>query len=425
MLVEMGSSRRLLLAGMLLSAACVSGQERVVSEERPGDLPAATTSAASAPTDSTSTSTSMSTSTSTTSTTTTTLAPLQGLRLEWVGTDLARPTFLAAPRGDPRLFVVEQQGRVVVLRADGEIEPFLDIREEVGAIGIEQGLLGLAFHPAFRDNGRFYLYYTDRAEDSRLIEYVVGPDPDRADPARRREVLFVDQPADRHNAGMLAFGPDGYLYVALGDGGDGGGHGQEIDSLLGKILRLDVDRGDPYSIPADNPFVAGAGAPEIWAYGLRNPWRFSIDEVEGLLYVADVGQSDLEEIDVVELRPVGYDFGWANMEGSECFAGRQCDPTGTVLPTVEYGHDQGCSVTGGYVYRGAAIPEIRGHYFYGDWCGGWVRSFRYEQGTATEQVDWSEDLGEIGQITSFGVDGQGELYITTWHGGIARIVAER
>ncbi len=361
----------------------------------------------------------------TTTPTTTPPAPLQGLQLEVVGTGFARPTYVAAPPGDPRLFVVERRGTVVIVDDDGEVlpDPFLDIRDAVLDGGIEQGLLGLAFHPQFEQNGRFFVYYTDEAGDSRLVEYTVPAGSGAADPGSARQLLHVPQPTDRHNAGMLLFGPDGYLYVSLGEGGAAADHAQDPNTLLSAILRLDVDSGDPYGIPPDNPFVEGGGAPEVWAYGLRNPWRFAFDE--GLMYIADVGHSDWEEINVVPLGGAPYNFGWLIMEGTHCFSRPGCDTAGLVLPVLEYGHDEGCSVTGGFVYRGVAIPELVGHYFYADWCGSWVRSFRYANGRATQPADWSEDLAEVGQVNSFGLDGSGEMYVATWSGMVARIAPVR
>ena len=201
-------------------------------------------------------------------------------------------------------------------------------------------------------------------------------------------------------------------------------HGQRTDTVLGSILRLDVDGGDPYAIPAGNPFARSGGAPEIWVYGMRNPWRFSIDPVDRLVYIGDVGQEAWEEIDVISLDHAGANLGWRLMEGSHCFAAG-CDTSGLVLPVVEYGHDEGCSVTAGHVYRGDAIPELRGHFFYADWCRGWVRSFRYSGGGATDQTDWSADLAGIGQIDGFGIGPDGELYAATWGGDLVRIVAVR
>jgi glucose/arabinose dehydrogenase len=315
---------------------------------------------------------------------------------------------------------------VIRIAADGELtsEPFLDITGDVDSGGNEQGLLGLAFHPGYADNGRFFVYVTNNGGDTEVLEYRVSDDPNRADAGSQRELLEVVQPASNHNGGMLEFGPDGYLYVGLGDGGgadDQFGNGQRPDTLLGTILRLDVDSFEPYAIPPDNPFVDGGGAREVWAYGLRNPWRFSIDAATNTLYIGDVGQSRFEEIDAVDLGLGGLNYGWPAAEGNDC---REGDCSGFTAPVLTYGHGEGCSVTGGYVYRGEAMPELDGHYFYADWCGGWVRSFRFD-GTVSDEIDWSSELGAIGAITSFGTDTAGELYIATGEGTVFKLVPVR
>jgi glucose/arabinose dehydrogenase len=347
------------------------------------------------------------------------------LDVEIIGEDFDQPVYVTSPAGDPRLFVVERAGTIrIVDPASGKLEqPLLDIRAEVHDPGIEQGLLGMAFHPDFADTGRFFVYYTDSDNDTQLVEYRKNPNENTADPLTARRLLLFPQPTDRHNGGMLLFGPDGYLYLGLGEGGKASLHAQHPETLLSAILRIDVDDGDPYGIPPNNPFIEGEGAPEVLVYGLRNPWRFAIDD--GLLYIADVGHSDWEEINVVPLDGIPYNFGWLIMEGNHCFIPTDCDPTGLTLPVLEYGHDQGCSITGGFVYRGAAIPELNGHYFYADWCTRFVRSFRYEGGVAADQQDWSDDLAEVGQINSFGLDADGELYVATWSGTVARIIARR
>jgi len=357
-----------------------------------------------------------------------TLPPFQGLGLEVVADGLATPVFVTAPPGDDRLFVIEKAGRIRVIGGAAADDVFLDVRSLIIETHMEQGLLGMAFHPGYADNGRFFIYYTDSNGNSNLVEYLVSDDdPDRADPASASVVLTQEQPRFNHNGGMVAFGPDGYLYLGLGDGGGGNdryGNGQRADTLLGAILRLDVDSAVPYAVPPDNPFVDGGGAPEVWAYGLRNPWRFDIDG--GLIYVADVGQAAWEEIDLIPLGEGGFNFGWPLTEGRECGEKHPgCDPTGFTMPVVVYSHDEGCSVTGGYVYRGSAFPELDGHYFYADWCGGWVRSFRYEGGVVTDETDWSDDLGSVDQIVSFGRDGAGEIYIVVQEGTVFRIVPVR
>jgi glucose/arabinose dehydrogenase len=296
--------------------------------------------------------------------------------------------------------------------------------------GSEQGLLGLAFHPAYATNGRFFVDYTDAAGDTRVVEFQVSADPDSAS-AIEKEILFVDQPFSNHNGGQLAFGPDGNLYVGLGDGGSGGdpqGNGQSLGTLLGKILRLDVDAASPYAVPTDNPFVGRAGAKgEIWSYGLRNPWRFSFDPETGAMWIGDVGQDQWEEIDMEPAAQGGRNYGWNRMEGTHCYPpGSACSPTGLTLPVAEYEHRAGCSVTGGFVYRGMELPELRGTYFYGDYCTGLVRSLRQVNGGPAEQRDWTPALrrtsgGAMEGLSSFGVDSRGELYLVLLSGEIYRL----
>ncbi|MBE0595101.1 MAG: PQQ-dependent sugar dehydrogenase, partial [Gemmatimonadales bacterium] len=249
-------------------------------------------------------------------------------------------------------------------------------------------------------------------------------DPDVADAMSAKLVIAIDQPYANHNGGMIAFGPDGMLFIGMGDGGsanDPHGNGQNRATLLGAMLRIDVDTGDPYAIPADNPFVGQPDARgEIWALGVRNPWRFSFDRGGSRLYIADVGQNAWEEIDIVPASQAGLNFGWNVMEGTHCFRSTSCDQTGLTLPAVEYGHDQGCSVIGGYVYRGTAMPELAGHYFYADWCQGWLRSFRFDgAGNLTEHTEWP--VGDIGNPVGFGEDADGELYIASQNGRVYRL----
>jgi glucose/arabinose dehydrogenase len=352
------------------------------------------------------------------------MAPLQGLELRLVVDGLTQPVLLISPSEDPRRFVAERTGVVWLLDDNGVQleEPFLDLRDRVNSGGIEQGFLGMAFHPAFADNGRFFAYYYKQGvEQTQLSEFAISADVDRGDPSSEVVLLTFDKPTTRHNGGMLQFGPDGFLWMSLGEGGAASVNSQDPTKLLSSILRLDVDSGDPYGIPADNPFVDGGGAPEVWAKGLRNPWRFSIDG--DLIYIGDVGHEDFEEIDIVPLDGAPYNFGWLRMEGSSCFqSGCDAVAEGLTLPVVEYTHAEGCSVTGGFVYRGAAIPELDGHYFYGDWCGEWIRSFRYEDG---EVVDHQTRFEEAGQINSFGRDSEGELYVLTYEGAVKQIVPVR
>lgn len=353
------------------------------------------------------------------------------LTLATVATGLDFPLDLTAPRNDPRLFVVEKTGRIRVIENGAVLPaPFLDLHDRVSG-GPEQGLLGLAFDPAYSTNGRFVVNYTDLNGDTRISAFRVSADPDVADVSTETVLLAVPQPFPNHNGGGLAFGPDGYLYAGLGDGGGGGdpnGNGQSLATLLGKLLRIDLNGGTPYAVPPDNPFAAAAGPAtrgEIWSYGLRNPWRFSFDRLTHDLYIGDVGQDAHEEIDVAPGGGGGLNFGWNRMEGAHCYpptAGDACDRAGLTLPVVDYDHGQGCSVTGGYVYRGAAIPDLQGVYLYGDYCQGFVRSFRFAGGQATDQRDW-QALRPSGNVTSFGEDAAGEVYVLTAQGGVYRIVS--
>jgi glucose/arabinose dehydrogenase len=356
-------------------------------------------------------------------------SPLQSLGTEVLLEGLAQPVFATTAPGDDRIYVVERGGKILIYDpATGALnpDPFLDVTHKSKAnIGIEVGLLGLAFHPDYAENGRLFIYYTDTNSDTAVAEYA-RQDADQVDPTSGEVFIEVAREGIRHNAGMLLFGPDGYLYVAIGDGGMFEEFGQNPNVFLGTILRLDMDTGDPYSAPDDNPFFSGGGAPEVWAYGLRNPWRFSIDRASNTMFIGDVGQADAEEINAVALEPAGYNFGWPVMEGNNCWLPREgCDQTGIQLPTTVYSHTEGCSVTGGYVYRGSQIPEYYGHYFYADWCLGWVRSFEYAGGAVLNPQDWSADLANPGQITSFGLDGDGEMLYTTFEGTLGRIVAVR
>jgi glucose/arabinose dehydrogenase len=349
------------------------------------------------------------------------------LRAVEVASGLSNPLYLTAPSGDDRLFVVEQPGRVRIIRAGALLpQPFLDITAKVSSGG-ERGLLSIAFHPRYATNGYLYVNYTDLAGHTRIERYSVSPtDRDAADPSSAQLVLFVAQPYANHNGGLLLFGPDGMLYVGLGDGGSGGdphNNAQSTATLLGKLLRLDVDGGSPYAIPAGNPFVGQAGTRgEIWALGLRNPWRFAFDRVAGLLYVADVGQNRWEEISVVLANRPGVNYGWRVLEGNECYGAATCSSEGLERPVVEYSHAEGCSVTGGAVYRGSLIPGIVGHYFYSDYCTGFLRSFRYANGQALDRRDWN--VGTLGYVLSFGEDLAGELYVLSANGRVYRLEAQ-
>jgi hypothetical protein len=363
------------------------------------------------------------------------------LRLEQVNASLAFPVFLTAPPGDTlRLFVVEKGGAVKVIdRASGNvIATFLNISNLLpNPLGNEQGLLGLAFDPQYATNRRFYVSYTDTAGNSVIARYLADPNnPNVALGAADLIIMTMVQPFTNHNGGMIAFGPaDDLLYIGFGDGGGSGdpnNRAQNTGDLLGKLLRIDINVDDfpadqmrNYGIPTGNPFVGVAGADEIWSIGLRNPWRFSFDLQTGDLYIADVGQDNWEEVNASTApnAGIGINYGWRIMEGLHCFSpSTNCDMTNLTRPVVEYDHTQGCSITGGYVYRGIAVPALQGTYFYGDFCARFVRSFKLVNGMATEQASWPA-LNPGGNITSFGEDAAGELYIMTSAGGLFRIVS--
>jgi len=353
------------------------------------------------------------------------VSQLVTLAAEQVVSGLEQPVYLTAPTGDPRLFIVEQAGRILLVK-NGKLEsrPFLDIRAKVGSGG-ERGLLSIAFHPQYIANGFLFVDYTDTHGDTRIERYTVSRDPDVADAASGKLILRIDQPYRNHNGGMNLFGPDGMLYIGMGDGGseyDPQRNGQNNNVLLSKLLRINVDKGEPYSVPSANPFVKGGGRAEIWATGLRNPWRFAFDGKDGNLYIADVGQDKYEEIDVVPMNRAGVNYGWSVMEGFSCFRDSSCDERGLQRPALVYNHDHGnCSVTGGFVYHGRKIPAIDGLYFYSDYCTGWLKSFKYVDGRVTQQAQWA--VGKLGNVASFGLDGLGELYVVDHGGRIFRIVS--
>jgi len=340
--------------------------------------------------------------------------------LDEVATSFSAPVYVDAPAGDARLFVVEQGGVIKIIDNGSTLDtPFLDISSLVQWSG-EQGLLGIAFHPNYASNGRFFVHYTNKSGKGNTViaEYRVGSDPNRADPSSARTLLTVTQPAANHNGGSITFGPDGYLYIGLGDGGGGNDryqNGQNTGTLLGSILRIDADTG---AAAPGNPYG------KIWAYGLRNPWRMSFDSVTGALYVGDVGQSAREEITVVTA--VGANLGWPIMEGSICRPPTTgcTPPPNYVGPIYDYQLDPGPrSVAGGYVYRGSDLPDLVGTYFYADIYEGEIRSFKNVGGVATSQQNWSSQLGQIPYLASFGTDGAQELYAVSLSGSIYRFVA--
>lgn len=356
-------------------------------------------------------------------------SPVSGapaLTLRRIASGLNQPVDLQSAPGDrTRLFVLEQPGRIRVIRNGALVErAFLDIVSRVGSGG-ERGLLGLAFHPRYAENGRFFVNYTDRSGDTHIAEFRVTGDPEVADAGSERLVLFVNQPFSNHNGGGLAFGLDSKLYIGLGDGGSGGdplGNGQNRAALLGKLLRIDVDGASPYTVPADNPFAGQAGTRgEIWALGLRNPWRFAFDRQNGDLYIGDVGQNAREEVDVgLAARRGGENYGWNITEGTQCYSPSSgCNRTGLTGPVLDYDHGAGCSITGGVLYRGCRMPGHAGTYFYGDFCTGFVRSFRLQNGQATDQRDWTSSLGgNLDQVSAFGADQDGEIYILDYDGEV-------
>jgi glucose/arabinose dehydrogenase len=360
------------------------------------------------------------------------IAPVAGAAFKLqtiVSSGLSSPVHLTAPAGDAqRLFVVEQPGRIRVVKNGVLLSPaYLDITGRVESGG-ERGLLSVAFHPAFASNGKLYVYYTRSGGDVRISEFTApSPQADTADPGTEVNLLTIEHSANsNHNGGLVLFGPDGFLYAGVGDGGGGGdplGSGQDTASLLGKLLRIDVAQ--PGTPVAGNPFGSA-----VYDYGLRNPWRFSFDRLTGDLYVGDVGQNAWEEIDFKaapapgQAPPAGINWGWNLMEGTHCYAAPGCDAAaqGLALPILEYGHGEGQSVTGGYVYRGPAMPAATGTYFYADFYT-FVRTFRVAMGQATSPQDVTGQLGvSVGNVSSFGEDGCGELYVVSYGGAIHKLV---
>jgi glucose/arabinose dehydrogenase len=369
--------------------------------------------------------------------------------IRMVASDLNKPLFVThAGDGSGRIFVVEQPGTIRIIN-EGQLlpEPFLDISDRVNDRSNEQGLLGLAFAPNFRETGAFFVNYTDANGDTIVARFQADPeDANRADANSEAAILTIAQPAGNHNGGMIAFGPDGYLYVGTGDGGaanDRFGNGQNPQSLLGKMLRIDVltDPASPYTIPDDNPWVAADWAgqdvlDEVWAVGLRNPWRYSFDRVTGDLWIGDVGQNQYEEVNYI---PAGttppLNFGWPIMEATHCFGRADCDQTGLWLPVAETDHRGNCSLTGGYVYRGQAFPELTGTYLFGDYCSGKIWATLPDpdaeqsdvlavQNAKESDIAWRsvEVLDTALSINSFGEDEAGELYVIDHKGSISQIV---
>jgi glucose/arabinose dehydrogenase len=349
--------------------------------------------------------------------------------LEMVVDGLDQPSgFAVAGDGSNRFFILEQPGRIRVVQEGALLEePFLDITERVGNDATEQGLLGLAFHPNYTENSFFYVNYTNNDGHTTISRFSVSGDPNVADSESESLVLFVEQPAGNHNGGHLVFGPDGYLWIGLGDGGASGDrfqNAQNPGTLLGSMLRIDVDGAEPYGVPADNPFVDDPNArSEVWATGLRNPWRYSFDSETGDLYIADVGQGEWEEISVARAGSTGGEnYGWPITEGSHCYGTDSCTTDGLVQPVIEYDHSGGnCAITGGYVYRGSASPGLWGAYLYADYCSGNFWGLRLAEGGAEPRLFFQRDRA---LFSSFGQDEHGELYILSIEAGaVFHIVA--
>jgi glucose/arabinose dehydrogenase len=392
------------LAVLLLSAACGGPQASPTSPGGTSGSPAATSVITGSPTGPVA------------------FADLNSVKLQVteVASGFDQPLFLThAGDGSGQTYVVEQPGTVALLDREGHAvaEKFLDIGERVSAGG-ERGLLGLAFHPGFRLNGRVFVDYTDRNGDTVISEFHATAT--RADATTERVLLHIDQPYPNHNGGWIGFGPDRALYIAMGDGGSGGdphNNGQRRDTLLGKMLRIDVDRGDPYGIPAGNPFAGQSGSrAEIWHYGLRNPWRNSFDRETGDLFIGDVGQNRFEELDVQPAGKGGLNYGWSLMEGDACFRQDNCDRNGLTLPVFAYGRDVGSVITGGYVYRGKTFPFFAGAYVFGDYANGTIWAFRASD-ALKGPVQPVKLLDSGLTVASFGEDEQGELYITDLSAG--------
>lgn len=325
---------------------------------------------------------------------------------EVIGSGLTAPIFLAAPPNDARLFIAERAGRIRIF-SNGALlaQPFLDISNRVSLDG-ERGFFSFAFHPQYATNGFFFVHYTDLNGSIVVERFQRSADPNVANPGGTVVIGIPHANFNNHNGGTIAFGADGFLWISTGDGGGAGDpfqNAQNPAQLLGKMLRIDVSI-LPYNVPFTNPFMN-----EVWALGLRNPWRWAFDRDTNRVYIADVGQNRLEEVDVAPSDQAGVNYGWPITEGSACFPSEPCNQSGQTLPVLEYDHSTGCSITGGYVYRGAAIPDLQGRYFYSDFCSGFLRSLRFANGLAIERIDWN--IARPGSVVSFGEDANRELYV--------------
>jgi glucose/arabinose dehydrogenase len=348
----------------------------------------------------------------------------KNLTLQPVVKGLKEPTLVAGPPdGSKRLFVLEREGRVRVADADGSLQPtpFVDVSDNT-SLGTEEGLLGLAFDPAFIQNGYVYIDYTARDASVQVTRYAVSADnPDQADPSSAVTIMSIPKKSKYHNGGTLAFGPDGYLYISIGDD-EASEQAQSLSTIYGKILRIDVDSAQPYAIPPTNPFVSQAGARgEIWSYGFRNPWRFTFDASTGDMWIADVGDAASEEVDMQPASSQGGEnYGWPMLEGTECMDPTHCHDRGLVAPLVTYGHNMNCAVMGGYVYRGQTVPALMGSYLFGDLCTGGVFTL-----LSTADSGWKRvELGfQPIKISSFGEDASGDVYVVDMQAGaVYRIV---
>ena len=412
------------LSAVLVLAGCAE-PEQAVRDTESTSMSRSTAASTATTTEAVSTTVAGST-TSVETTTTTTLPPLEGLALELVAGGFSEPVELAARPGDDRIFVVERSGAVYAVGPDGVIpdEPFADLSDVAHRGSIEQGLLGFALHPTEVD--RVFVYHSRPDNDNQLVEYAIVED--RLDPTSASVLLVVDREPDkiRHNGGHIEFGPDGLLYLSVGDGARASVNGQDPNTILGAIVRIDVDSGEPYGIPDDNPFIDGGGAPEVFVWGLRNPWRFSIDSKTGTLWIADVGQDDFEEINAAPISDPGRNFGWPIREGPVDFYGGPAE-TDLIEPALSLNHSDtpACSITGGPVYRGTAIPEMNGRLLFADWCFGWVKSAEVSGEGLGDVVDHSDEL-PMTMVSTFGVDPAGEILIADFATGtIHRIVPVR
>lgn len=346
-----------------------------------------------------------------------------------VGADAAPVYITGDGTGEGRLYLVQRAGLIRILNMKGKVTgTLLDLRGRVGTDG-ERGLHAIAFHPRFAKNGKFYVHYNTPAGDTRVIEYRQRKPGQEVNAGSGRTLLAFSRPEWNHNGGWLGFGPDGYLYIASGDGGgnapgDPFGNGQDRSDLFGSILRIDVNKGDPYAIPKDNPFRKGGGRKELWNYGLRNPWRASFDRVTGNLWIGDVGQNAVEEVDIQKQGKGGLNFGWSIMEGSRCHREANCKQKGLTMPVTEYPHgSKGCSVTGGYVYRGTVSPALYGAYLFSDYCSGIIWGIDARTAKPGAELKPKRLLRKLGSaFVSFGEDDAGELYIVSIGGGVYHIV---